>query len=713
MHFKLSTRLIITSLLLSIIPLLLVSFYALQIASNEIEEGEREKLTIAREARVDSLKYYFEMIQEQLLSLAQDERIINAMQDFNAAMSSLETEVGKRYDADLAANEGLLKARYAYQESNTPNAPKDAMIRWWPKDRLARMLQHYYIAANPYPNDEKMKMDFSTDGSRYSQVHKNIHLVLRNFMEQFEYRNIFLIDGSSGRMVYSVDKLVDFATSLTTGPYSDSHLAKVFKMATESNATNTIQFVDVAPYVPFYNRHISFVAAPIFKDGTKIGVLIFQLSRVYLEELMTNRHNWEGSGMGKTGESLLIGKDYLLRNESRHVIEEPNSFLQYFKEAGIPEATLQAIEQDKTAVNYLEFKSPAVDAALEGKTGIMHDKHYDGNLIIATYAPLSFAGTNWALVTTIDKDEAFAGLNHLRTAILIATAVIIITVSILSWLFANTISNPIAATVNTISTSSTQMAATTAEQERIANQQAASVNETNTTMEELGVSSKQSSQQAQSASESAQTVLALAEEGGQQVQEMLHAMENLRDKVGAIAQQILRLSEQTSQIGTITGAMTDFANETKMLAMNAAVEAVRAGEHGRGFSVLSVEIRKLAEESKRSAERINSLVADVQKATNATVMATEEGTKTVEKTIDLAHTTATSFSSVAESMHGVSTNAQQISLNVKQQAEAIRQVIVAMNELKTGAREGAAGISQTKDGIKSLNEAALKLKAMA
>jgi methyl-accepting chemotaxis protein len=120
----------------------------------------------------------------------------------------------------------------------------------------------------------------------------------------------------------------------------------------------------------------------------------------------------------------------------------------------------------------------------------------------------------------------------------------------------------------------------------------------------------------------------------------------------------------------------------------------------------------LAEESKRSAERINALVGDVQKATNSTVMATEEGGKTLAVTTDLAHKTVSAFNSVNESVQGASESAQQIALNIKQQSEAIRQVLEAMSNLKTGAREAAAGISQTKDGIQTLNTAAQQLKAM-
>lgn len=714
MRLKLSTRLILNSLLLSVIPLVIVGFYSLSITEAEIEQDVQNEIALVRETRQNALNSYLELTQKQISTLAEDERIITALRDFNGAFNNVETDLGKRYDTDLIANESLLKARYVYQEANTPDAPKDALIRWWPKDRITRILQHYYIANNPYPIEKwaKENLDFSGDGSRYSQVHKRIHPILRDFRRKFEYHNIFLVDATTGYIVYTVDKSVEFATNLNNGPYSDSSMARVVKAAIDSNTPNSIHVVDIEPYTPYFNRHVAFVAAPIFDAGIKIGVLIFQLKRHRLEHIMTNTYKWKESGMGQTGEALLVGNDYLLRNESRYMIEDSTAFIRHLKETKISESIQQAIEKDKTTVNHIEFHSPAVDDALKGNSGILHTNNYLGNHSIIAYAPVVFAGIHWALIATVEESEAFAGLNHLRIIIFSLLIVLAGLAALIGWWSANSISHPIIAMINTLSSSSSQMASTTSEHERIANQQAASVNETNTTMEELGISSKQSAQQAQAASEVVQTVLTLAENGGHQVQEMLQGMEGLRDKVDAIAQQILRLSEQTSQISSITNLMTDFANETKMLAMNAAVEAVRAGEQGRGFSVLSVEIRKLAEESRHSAERINTLVEDVQKATNATVMATEEGTKTVEKTIGLAHTTASTFTSVAESMHNISINAQQISLNIKQQAEAVRQVVIAMNELKTGAKEGSAGISQTKDGIKTLNEVALKLKAM-
>ncbi|HEY9878358.1 MAG TPA: methyl-accepting chemotaxis protein [Leptolyngbyaceae cyanobacterium] len=303
-------------------------------------------------------------------------------------------------------------------------------------------------------------------------------------------------------------------------------------------------------------------------------------------------------------------------------------------------------------------------------------------------------------------------LVHLKLATAIATTVsLVLSIAIGAWIIKRTAAQ-MAEAANIIASSTAEIAASVEQQERVTNQQATSVNETTTTMDELGVSSRQSSEQAGASVAGAQQALNLAQDGTCAVDRTLAEMELLRQRVGAIADQILRLSEQTSQIGSISGLVSDLANQTNMLALNAAVEAVRAGEHGKGFAVVSGEIRKLADQSKKSADKINTLVNDIQNAINSTVMVTDEGTKTVETSVAIANQTAEAFAGVTDAMNNVVLNSQQISLNVQQQAVAIYQVVGAMGSLNSAAKETASGISQIKVGTHRLNEAAISLKAL-
>ncbi len=313
-------------------------------------------------------------------------------------------------------------------------------------------------------------------------------------------------------------------------------------------------------------------------------------------------------------------------------------------------------------------------------------------------------------INQVPKDTIFASVNSFKIVASLIMLVSLATVLPLGIFRAQQLVNLIKQLVNGISTASQQIFSTLEQQERVASQQATSVNETTTTMDELEASCRQSAEQAKAAVAAAQQALVLAQGGTQAVGETLEGMFTLENKVGAIAEQIVHLSEQTSQIGNISQLVSDLANQTNMLALNSSVEAVRAGEHGKGFAVVANEIRKLADQSQRSAEKINILVSQIQSSINSTVMVTEEGTKTVTTGVQVAKKTDQAFAGVADAVNKVVLNNQQISLNLKQQVDGIQQVVQAMETLNKGAKETATGISQTKVGTQQLNEVALDLK---
>jgi CHASE3 domain sensor protein len=303
-------------------------------------------------------------------------------------------------------------------------------------------------------------------------------------------------------------------------------------------------------------------------------------------------------------------------------------------------------------------------------------------------------------------------LSFLVSTLLVGSVLLVLFGAGIAWLISSGIVATIDRAISSIATSSTEIAATVEEQERMASQQANSVNQTTTTMDELGASSRATSDQIETAASQAMQALSLAGLGTKAVEETLKAMATLKTKVEDLQGQIMQLSEQTDRIGNISTLVSDLANQTNMLALNAAVEAVRAGEHGKGFGVVASEIRKLADRSKKSGTQINLLVADIQKAINSTVMVTDEGTKTVESGVNIASETAAAFAGVANAINNVVLSSQQVSLNAKQQAVAIEQVVEAMNSLNQAAAQTASGITQTKVGTQKLNEAALDLKAI-
>jgi methyl-accepting chemotaxis protein len=264
----------------------------------------------------------------------------------------------------------------------------------------------------------------------------------------------------------------------------------------------------------------------------------------------------------------------------------------------------------------------------------------------------------------------------------------------------------------TLASTSTQIASAVEQQERYLAEQAASVNETTTTIEELGASSRQAAEQADASAAGAQQAIAISGDGSKIVSRTMVGIGDLRTKVEAIADKIMQLSEQTAQISTISDLVADIANQTNMLSLNAAVEAARAGEQGKGFAVVAGEVRKLAEQSKKSADKINILVSEVQASINSTVMVTDEGTKTAQESIRLAEETADAFNGIASSINNVFLNSQQIALSAKQQAVAVQQAVSAMNAINLGAKETSAGVTQVKAATQDLAGTAKELKAI-
>ncbi|MEW6351844.1 MAG: methyl-accepting chemotaxis protein [Thermodesulfobacteriota bacterium] len=262
----------------------------------------------------------------------------------------------------------------------------------------------------------------------------------------------------------------------------------------------------------------------------------------------------------------------------------------------------------------------------------------------------------------------------------------------------------------TMSSAAKEIAATVTQHERAAFSQAAMVNETTATTDELKASFRMSAEQAGAVVEVAQRASGFTEEGRAIVGEAIHGMSNLKDKVGSVADQILRLGEQTAQIGNIANVVKDLAGQTNMLALNAAVEAVRAGDHGKGFGVVAGEVRKLADQSKKSAEEAYRIVSEIQKASNSTIMVTEESMKTVDEVAHIARKVGELFEGLSAEASRVYENAQQVVLNSKQQSSAINQIAEAMTNINASSKETAAGITQTKQGLQDLEDAARRLQ---
>lgn len=437
------------------------------------------------------------------------------------------------------------------------------------------------------------------------------------------------------------------------------------------------------PYKPIIRY-----ATPIYNQaGENRGIVIANILIEPLFELADNDNlNSE------------LKQQFLVVNQEGYYLKHPNSEKQWGFE----------FDQDHNLRN--DYPEVVVQQLLSGENGLITDVT---NSIITynTVYPDSINRQNpFVLIYETPQSVVLQPINQFIAIAVIVTLVVGSVFVVIGIILLKKLVNSILEVVGVVTSFSTQIFSTINEQERITNQQLSSVQETTVTMDELSASSQQSAQQAEGAVFGAKQALIRVEQGTTAIQKALEEMETLKIKVESIAEKIVQLNEQTHQIGSVSDVVSDLSNQTNMLALNAAVEAVRAGEHGKGFAVVASEIRKLSDASQKSSQKINTLVNDIQRMIQTTVVVTEEGTKNVEAGVHVAHQTAQVFSDVSKSMEQIVESSQQIALTSKQQAVAIQQVNEAMNNLTRSANETALGVNQIKSGSAKLSEATHNLK---
>jgi methyl-accepting chemotaxis protein len=270
----------------------------------------------------------------------------------------------------------------------------------------------------------------------------------------------------------------------------------------------------------------------------------------------------------------------------------------------------------------------------------------------------------------------------------------------------------IRAGVNVLGSSGSEIMATTAQVAAGAAETATAVSETTTTVEEVKQTAQVSSQKAKFVLERAQKAVETAQNGKQSVAESLGGMQHIREQMGAVADSIVRLSEQSQAIGDIIGVVNDLADQSNLLAVNAAIEAAKAGEQGKGFAVVAQEIRSLAEQSKQATTQVRGLLGSIQKAVSQAVLATEQGTKAVEGGAKLAGDVGEVIRQLADSITEASQAATQIAASSQQQFVGIDQVVLARENIKQASAENASSTKQAEEVAGSLNELGQQLKQL-
>ena len=283
---------------------------------------------------------------------------------------------------------------------------------------------------------------------------------------------------------------------------------------------------------------------------------------------------------------------------------------------------------------------------------------------------------------------------------------------LIAWGLTRSITGPLRQTIGTLASACSEILAATTQQASGTAEEATAVQETSTTVDEVKQTAQVSAQKARAVTETVQKTAQVSQDGRRAVEESVKGMQETKARMEAIAERILTLSQQGQAIGEIIASVNDLAEQSNLLAVNAAIEAAKAGEAGRGFAVVAAEVKALAEQSKQATAQVRGILNEIQRATQAAVMAAEQGVKASEAGVGVATRAGEAIGLLSESLTESAQAAQQILVSAQQQVAGVDQVAVAMQNIQQASTQNMASTRQVERAAQDLNELAGRLKAL-
>ena len=447
-RLSIRSKLVFLLLSTSIASILIIAWQGNQSAKVALNEAAYDQLSTLRAAKTQQIGSYFDNISNQVQGFADNRIIIDAINEFRTAYHLANRESISQEQQESVGN--------FYRKSFIPQLKKriggeHESKHFIPATTASAYLQYHYLASNPNKVGEKDKLvKAENDTSYYAQVHARYHEGLLGLIKQFGYYDLFLIDHKTGDIVYSVFKEIDFSTNLFDGPFSSSNFSSLIRKVSDNKVRNEVKFQDFDLYVPSYGSPAAFAAITIY-DGLEVaGILAVQMPINELNNVMTGNSSWESSGMGKSGEVFVVGRNHLMRTNSRFLEQHKKRYLQRLTNIGTPEKTIHLIDKLNTTILFQSIYGEAIDKAFSGQTGTSQVIDYRGIPVISAYAPLRTHGMDWAILAEMDVEEVNLPVDQFRHNVMVVASVLGIIITLLALLVASYFTRPLHTLVSAI-----------------------------------------------------------------------------------------------------------------------------------------------------------------------------------------------------------------------------------------------------------------------
>lgn len=755
----LKTRLLLAIISLVVACVLLMGIVSVNIAVNNANDA----LTDAVEARLlsqdvqtkEALDEYFTFIESQIRAKSYSLSMVEAARTFIPAYNNYSQQRGAVSGGQISQLESYYSTDFTNQyAANNPQPINNAVSLMSGLNDNALALQYDFIAGSSYPLGGKDGLANPANSTTYARAHEKFHPTFRAFLQEFEYYDIFIADINTGNIVYSVFKELDYATSISSGPYAQSGIGEAFKLAANASGEDEVFFSEFKKYRPSYDALAGFISTPIYDNGRAIAVLIFQIPTGIINTIATHNSKWKDKGFGESGETYLVNKTGVLMNESRFFVEDRKNYLKAIS-AKYP-ADAKEIASKETSVGIQKVESSSAQKALRGEFGFQIVKDYRDVEVFSVYSPLEIGTNTYALMAEVDVEEALRPAvelrNNLVTSAILETVILIAVAVVVAMWFANRLIKPlnklgdtckeltvgegdltirldesgipeidrisnyfntfigqvrdIIAVVkedaDSLASASQQLSTITSQSESVTAQQRDQTTMVATAMKELAASISNVSRSTIDTSNQSLEAQSSLKENMERADMAAKNIKLLVQLINDSSEVITSLKNEVSQITSVLSVITSIADQTNLLALNAAIEAARAGEAGRGFSVVADEVRALATRSQESTVEISKLVEGMIQSSDKSVERMERAAAAADGGIHLVDLVTVAMDELSNNLKSVLELTDTVATATTEQnatSDSVAENVSNINNMAHDVQQGAEQSSKSADEL--------------
>jgi class 3 adenylate cyclase len=434
---SIQSKLLMMLLVTSILSVAVVGAIGYQSGRSSLRASVFDGLTEIRQSQARELQGQVADLQNSLVVFTRGSTATEATRAFTSGFDQLNNATITPAQQQAIVDYYKKEFAPAEDEQTGNEVDIDALL---PTTNAQKYLQANYTT--PFTDfDQALSFDDAHDGSAWTAASAKFNDFFREIVKRFEFEDALLLD-TRGNVVYSAYKGVDLGTNILTGPYQGGDLTDAYKKAMDSHAVDYVGITDFSNYQPA-DEPTAWMVSPIGQQGRVEGVMALQFPISKINRLMTMDKRWEESGMGKTGETFIVGPDDLMRSDSRLFLENPEAFQRDVVNAGTPpDVAQESIRQHGTTL-VQPVATEATQLAQRGQKGTLVAHDYLGHETLQAYAPVDVPGLHWAVIAKIDTSEAFAPVSAFTRTLVLSTVVIIFIVCLAAMLLARLFVRPI------------------------------------------------------------------------------------------------------------------------------------------------------------------------------------------------------------------------------------------------------------------------------